>query len=111
MTSKVSVAFVGFDWDRGNREKCRKHGIQIEDIEALFDRPLFVFPDPAHSGIEERFKAIGLDRSGRYVFLIFTLRHRQAGVLVRPISARHMHGKEIAYYEKEAAEAAERQGR
>ena len=26
-------AIVGFDWDGGNREKCRKHGVSIAGIE------------------------------------------------------------------------------
>lgn len=29
---------AGFDWDRGNRAKCRKHGVSAEEIEALFLR-------------------------------------------------------------------------
>ena len=24
------MEFSGFDWDRGNREKCQKHGISAE---------------------------------------------------------------------------------
>lgn len=27
----------GFDWDEGNREKCAKHGVTIEEIERIFD--------------------------------------------------------------------------
>ena len=27
---------AGFDWDDGNREKCRKHGVSLAEIEALF---------------------------------------------------------------------------
>jgi hypothetical protein len=48
---------IGFDWDRGNREKCQKHGVPTAVIESLFHSPLGVFPDPAHSDREERFKA------------------------------------------------------
>jgi hypothetical protein len=30
------MEFSGFDWDEGNRAKCRKHGIPTEVIESLF---------------------------------------------------------------------------
>jgi hypothetical protein len=61
----MAVAVSGFDWDSGNRAKCRKHGVSIADIEATFARPIAVFPDPAHSRVEERFKAIGTTGRGR----------------------------------------------
>ena len=92
-----------FDWDRGNREKCRKHGLSLDEIEAAFARPLAILPDPAHSRGEERFKAIGVTAQGRHIFVVFTLRGRDGLVFVRPISARPMHRKEVDYYEKAAA--------
>jgi uncharacterized DUF497 family protein len=49
----------GFDWDRGNKVKCEKHGLSVADIEALFTRPLAILPDAAHSQHEHRFRAIG----------------------------------------------------
>jgi uncharacterized DUF497 family protein len=100
----------GFDWDRGNREKCRIHGVTVASIEDLFRRPLVVFPDLAHSQKEERFKAIGTGLDGRHIFLVFTLRTRAGEMLIRPISARYMHKKEVAHYEKEIAKASQRQG-
>jgi len=105
----MSIVVAGFDWDHGNREKCRKHGVAIADIEAVFFSSVAVFPDPDHSQEEERFHAIGTSAAGRYIFLVFTLRWRGSETLIRPISARYMHRKEIAHYEKEIAEAAERQ--
>jgi hypothetical protein len=30
---------VGVEWDEGNRDKCQKHGVSIEEIEALFRDP------------------------------------------------------------------------
>ena len=97
----------GFDWDDGNREKCRKHGVSIAEIESLFQRPVSVFPDPVHSRAEERFIAIGTNDKGRYVFLAFTVRRRGGETLIRPISARYMRRKEVDYYEEEAAKAEE----
>jgi uncharacterized DUF497 family protein len=57
----------GFDWDRGNRAKCEKHGLSIATIESLFTRPLAILPDAAHSQREERFRAIGRTEKGRAV--------------------------------------------
>jgi uncharacterized DUF497 family protein len=56
---RMDLAVAGFEWDKGNREKCQKHGVPLAEIEGLFSRPLFVFRDPTHSRVEERFKAIG----------------------------------------------------
>jgi uncharacterized DUF497 family protein len=91
----------GFDWDPGNRGKCRKHGVALADIEALFRRPLAIHPARFGSK-EERFIAIGSTAEGRNVLVVFTLRKRGATTLIRPISARYMHLREVAYYEKAA---------
>ena len=96
---------AGFDWDIGNRAKCAKHGVTVVEIEGLFRGPVSVFPDPAHSTTEERFKAIGRTEAGRMVFVVLTLRTLRERTLIRPISARYMHRKEIAAYEEEAAKA------
>lgn len=94
------MKFSGFDWDEGNRAKCRKHGVAMETVESLFQRGLTILPDEAHSQEERRFKAIGRDEKGRAVFIVFTLRRRHGGISIRPISARHMHKKEVEHYEK-----------
>ena len=41
--------FSGFDWDDGNTEKCKKHGLSIGDVESVFRCSPSVFPDPHHS--------------------------------------------------------------
>jgi uncharacterized protein len=91
----------GFDWDRGNRAKCEKHGLSVAVIEGLFARPLAILPDAAHSQRESRSRAIGRTDKGRGVFIIFTLRRKGEELLIRPISARYMHKKEIDAFEKE----------
>ena len=91
----------GFDWDRGNRAKCEKHGLSIAAIENLFTHPLAILPDAVHSQREKRLCAIGRTDKRRGVFIIFTLRRRGDELLIRPISARYMHKKEIEAYEKE----------
>lgn len=104
----MDLRVAGFEWDKGNRDKCQKHGVTIAAIESLFYRPLAVFPDPAHSRIEERFKAIGWSNDGRGVLIVFTLRKKGRDTFIRPVSARHMHRKEIEHYEKEAAKTEKR---
>jgi uncharacterized protein len=100
------LQFHGFDWDRGNRAKCQKHGLSIALIESLFARPLAIVPSTADlleadSRDESRFCAVGQTGNGRRVFLVFTLRRKGDRQLIRPISARYMHKKEIESYEKE----------
>jgi uncharacterized DUF497 family protein len=106
----MEVGGLKFDWDDGNREKCQKHGLSVEEIESLFQTPLSVFPDPEHSGEEERFIGIGKTDRERSVLVVFTLRTKDETALIRPISARYMHKKEIDHYEKETSEAEKRRG-
>ena len=91
----------GFDWDAGNRAKCQKHGLSVDAVEDLFTRPLAILPDSSHSQTENRFRAIGRTTEGRGVFIVFTLRRGKEELLIRPISARYMHRKEMEAYEKE----------
>ena len=57
---------------------------------------------------EERFKAIGKSDDGRYIFAVFTLRTRGGKRLVRLISARFMHKREVEHYEKQTAKLQKR---
>jgi uncharacterized protein len=98
----------GFEWDKANWGKCQKHGLSIDAIESLLRGSFSVFPDPDHSGREERFKAIGRTGDKRHVVLVFTLRKHGSETFIRVISARYMHHKEVAYYEKEAAKIKKR---
>ncbi len=93
----------GFDWDAANMEKCGKHGVTLAEIESLFHGPVDVYPDIAHSGKETRFLGIGRTSAGRYLFVAFTLRTKAGENLIRPISARYMHLKEVKHYEAEVA--------
>ncbi|MHB8384638.1 MAG: BrnT family toxin [Candidatus Binataceae bacterium] len=102
------MQIAGFDWNDGNRSKCRKHGVSQAAIESMFRSSLAVLPDPLHSKSEERFKAIGKSDDGRWIFIVFTLRTRRGQRLVRPISARYMHKKEVDHYEKETAKLQKR---
>jgi uncharacterized protein len=80
-------AIRGFDWDHGNRDKCRKHGMSIGEIA----RPVVILPDRENASGERRLKAIGIMPAGRHVFIIFTWRAEHAGgALLRPVSARYI---------------------
>ena len=92
----------GFDWDDGNRDKCRKHGVPTGTIEGVFrGSSLMVQPDVANSKSEQRYRAVGKTAEGRSIFVVFTLRDRGGERLIRPISARYMHYEEIETFEKE----------
>lgn len=95
--------FDGFEWDSGNQGKCQKHGVSLAEIEAVIRVPLAVMDDPAHSASEQRFRAVG--RAGRrHVFAVFTVRVVGTRTLIRPISARYMHAKEVRAYEETVPE-------
>jgi uncharacterized DUF497 family protein len=91
---------AGFDWDKGNWPKCGKHGVSRIEIEDCFLNKMVIAPDPYPVELEERFNAVGENNEGRKIFLVFMLRHTADGILLRPISARYMHRKEIERYEK-----------
>lgn len=90
----------GFDWDDGNRARCRKHGLKLAEVEAVFAHPHRIAPDRTHSASEDRYLAIGTGGGPRPIFVAFTLRATQEALTIRPISARFMHRKEIESYEK-----------
>jgi uncharacterized protein len=101
----MSEKVTGFDWDNGNIQKCQKHGVSIEEIESLFSNPkIAIAPDINHSEAEERFLAVGVSTKGRHIFVVFTFRNNQEEKLIRPISARYMHDKEVQQYEKNLAQ-------
>ena len=92
-------SFHGSNWDADNIWKCQKHGVSIEKVESLFESDdLRIESDIANSKFEQRFNAIGKTDEGRSVFLVFTIRNQESEILIRPISARYMHQKEIDYY-------------
>jgi uncharacterized protein len=90
--------FSGLDWDDGNLAKCQKHGVSIEEIEAVFAGEPRYSPDTVHSVVEQRYLATGRTSVGRAVLVAFTIRDHQGRNYVRPISARYMHAKEAARY-------------
>ena len=88
---------VGFQWDDGNRDKILgKHGLELNECEEVFqDVERQFFPDVRHSAKEERYVVVGKTRSGKILFVAFTVR----GSLFRVISARPINRREIKLYE------------
>ena len=94
-----------YEWDakkaKGNR---RKHGISFEDAATVFLDPLaLTFPDPDHSGGEEREITIGRSRRQQVVFVS----HCPRGDRVRIISARKTTRGERKQYEEGIGEGNE----
>lgn len=88
---------AGFDWDSGNDQKNIKHGVAPAEAEQVFlNEPLVVLDDLKHSGMEERFHALGQTNDGRLLHITFTIRTGR----IRVISAKDMHRKERAIYEQ-----------
>lgn len=104
------MEFSGFDWDEANRDKCRKHGVSIAEIESLFEGAVVILPDADHSQTERRFRAIGRTARGRAVFVVFTERLHGGRMVIRPISARYMHRREARNYEETYPELQQRRG-
>ncbi len=89
----------GFDWDEGNVRKNEKNGVSMAEAEQVFfNAPLLVLEDPRHSNQEPRFHALGKSDDRRPLHITFTLRYAEEKI--RVISARDMHRKERAIYEK-----------
>lgn len=92
---------TGFDWDEGNIRKNDKHNVSMSEAEQVFfNAPLLIIEDAKHSHQEARLHALGKTDSERFLHITFTL--RQAGQLIRIISARDMHKKERVIYDKAA---------
>ena len=96
---------AGFDWDAGNRVKCQKHGVSITDIERCSGVPLPSFPIPLIPGRKSVTRPSAHPKND--ATYSWSSRYGDA-TLVRPISARYMHRKEVKHYEKEIAKAQER---
>ena len=90
----------GFEWDSGNsRKSADKHDVSQAEAEQLFfNAPLLLLPDERHSQKEARYHALGQTDGARKLHVTFTLRGGRT--LIRVISARDMHRKERAVYDK-----------
>ena len=100
---EVEVKIVcadGFDWDTGDLLKILNRGIIPQLIDEFFLREQLLSPDYKHSASEERFIAVGKSYNGRYMLVSYTMRVKNNLNLIRVVTARCMHKKEIIFYEK-----------
>lgn len=89
----------GFDWDAGNSSKNETHHVSLAESEQIFfNEPLLILSDAKHSQQEARNHALGKTNEDRMLHITFTL--RKESTKIRVISARDMHKKERAIYEK-----------
>ena len=88
-----------FDWDEGNSEKPKKHGLTLtETEEAFFDENKVMFTDWEHSATEQRITLLGKNKRGRLLNITYTIRAKK----IRIITARSVNRKEVQLYEKAA---------
>lgn len=86
-----------FDWNKGNSEKNKKHGVDDEEAEEPFiDEHKVVMEDAKHSLKERRYLLLGKTIKERKLAVIFTMRREK----IRIISARDMNKKERKVYEE-----------
>ena len=89
-----------FDWDDGNNTKSlQKHRVETEHAEQIFYNQDFLVPlgiQIAPTTNEPRFGALGMDLSGRRLFVSFTIREGR----IRVISVRAMSRTERKHYEE-----------
>jgi uncharacterized protein len=88
---------AGFEWDEHNAGKnWLRHNVSPAECEQIFfNRPLVAGRDVRHSEKEDRFYALGVTDSGRFLFAVFTVRANN----IRVISARDANRKERKAYE------------
>lgn len=93
----ISKLAIEFEWDRGNSNKNKKHGVEdVECEECFFDKYKHIFKDELHSKNEVRFRLLGKTKNSRLLFVVFTERNRK----IRIISVRDVNKKEVYLYEK-----------
>jgi uncharacterized DUF497 family protein len=78
---------------------------QLRRSKPFFAHGPRIAPDPRHSADEDRLIAVGRTRTGRPVFVVFTIQVKNNRRFIRPVTARFMHAKEVAAYEEESSTA------
>ncbi|HUX87513.1 MAG TPA: BrnT family toxin [Chloroflexota bacterium] len=70
-----------FDWDDGNVDHVRDHGIEPEEAEEALLDPRALGVGVYNVRGEQRQGALGSTENGRILFVVFTERHRQPRVI------------------------------
>lgn len=89
---------IKFEWDPAKaRANVKKHGVSFEEAQSIFyDECAVQFFDEDHSADEQRFLLLGM--STRANLLLVCHCEREAGQVIRIISARKATKRESAFY-------------
>ena len=92
---------IKFEWDSTKAAaNLKKHGVSFEEAQSVFyDEFAVQFFDEDHSSDEERFLLLGMSTGARLVLVCHC--ERDAGHVVRIISARQATKRESAFYGSE----------
>lgn len=89
---------IEFEWDSTKATaNIKKHGVSFEEARSVFyDEFAVQFFDDDHSSAEERFLLLGMSTGARLLLVAHC--ERQAGLVIRIISARKATKHESAFY-------------
>jgi uncharacterized protein len=91
---------IKFEWDSAKATaNIKKHGVSFEEAQsAFYDEFAIQFFDDDHSSDEERFLLLGMSTGSRLLLVAHC--EREAGHVIRIISARKATKRESAFYGK-----------
>jgi uncharacterized protein len=91
---------IKFEWDSAKATaNIKKHGVSFEEAQsAFYDEFAIQFFDDDHSSNEERFLLLGMSTGSRLLLVAHC--EREAGHVIRIISARKATKRESAFYGK-----------
>lgn len=89
---------IKFEWDSAKAAaNARKHGVSFEEAQSVFyDEFAVQFFDDEHSGDEERFLLLGMSTEANLLLVCHC--ERDAGTIIRIISARKATRRESSFY-------------
>lgn len=89
---------IRFEWDSAKATaNARKHGVSFEEAQSVFyDEFAVQFFDDEHSGDEERFLLLGMSTEANLLLVCHC--ERDAGTIIRIISARKATRRESSFY-------------
>jgi uncharacterized DUF497 family protein len=92
---------IKFEWDSSKASaNLEKHGISFEEAQSVFyDEFAIQFFDEQHSTDEERFLLLGMSTGANLLLVCHC--EREAGHVIRIISARRATKREGAFYARE----------
>jgi uncharacterized DUF497 family protein len=83
----------GFEWDVHNIGHIARHGVTPMEVEEVTGWPHAIVPAAARRS-EKRWKLFGRTTAGRYVVVVFTIRHKR----IRTVTAYPMNQTERSVY-------------